>query len=863
MRKELEIIQIIEKYLNNELSTEDKAAFEEKLNNNPDLKLEVDKQRLIQEGVTNVALKGKIQKAWKSYRLGKFGTMGSIATLVIIAATAATLWFANQTPEQYAENIKYTLNESGEEVWADADELVPAQFFTVNADEDNVLQTEGGLVVAIPKGSLLQNGKPVTGNIEIEIKEALTPEDIVLSGLSTKSGDQLLETGGMFYFNARKDGENLDIDKENGIIVDVPTDDYKAGMELYDGVRKEDGSIDWQSPKPIETFLTTVDIATLDFYPPKYENTLVKLGEGDNVKAWKDSLYYSFAGEINDCYLDDYNICWKTSVINYGELLILQLEADIPPNWHMYSENNNSEGPLPMFISFEENDILRYNEWKWNNAISIYDPTWEMDISSFKDKAIIQQGIALSTQENHKVVKVNVNYMLCNNGTCYPPVNIELEFDLSNITESELWRYQFADSLSRERNNLQINPAKIKTIWDKKFNNTLLATKEFEERLSYVFQTCDDDILDLYVNNLDKRMSTIDSMVVEKLCGGNQPMKTSNQYSIQSLLIQQAAQQAYDSLSRVESDAAKAMEGLDLCSIFQNFALQNKGRVKDGDKAAQLLSDYYAKQSKANAQALAKTQKEYWMKYEKLSQDLSQMTSEQQQKEIERLTNNFKEECELNLEDACRQLGIKKKMNWNTKTSNNYTAPITSTGWKNIDRAVVKSVINRETLNYTENGKTAIIKYEACEVEVTNAKDFERVMVYLMPRELNSFMRMPESNKGFKENLNELIQYQMVAIGMNDNEIYYAKQDEALPQKYSLTLEKTTKKELRKLMRKGNVKSVRNDVLDDVKFQLNSMRMKKEKTVFEDMARFRNEIQQVIFPCAIYPMLFESAVEAE
>jgi cytochrome c2 len=814
MRKELEIIQIIEKYLNNELSVEDKAAFEKKLNNNPELKLEVDKQRLIQEGVSNVALKGKIQKAWKSYRLGKFGTMGGIATLAIIAATAATLWFANQSPEQYAENIKYALNESGEEVWADADELVPAQFFTVNADEDNVLQTEGGLVVAIPKGSLLQNGKPVTGNIEIEIKEALMPEDIVLSGLSTKSGDQLLETGGMFYFNARKDGENLYIDKENGIVVDIPTDDYKSGMEVYDGFRKEDGSIDWQNPKPIETFLTTLNIMSLNFYPPNYENKLFEMGEGENAKPWKDSLYYSFAGEGRDTYI-----------------------------------------------------------------------------------------------------------------------------------ASEIWY----DSVK----SFEINPAKIKTIWDKKFNNSLLATKEFEERLQYIFQTCDDDILDLYVNNLGKRLSAIDSMVIEKLCGdfpkstepltssldgeslfrancvschkpkkhstgpmlagarkrwadageaeniytyvkdpvalrvsGNSPyatkiaeyspsemtpqaaltneeieailvycdnyglVATTSHYSWNSLLMQQATQQLADSISMVELyEAAEAIQdGPNLCSIFQNFALQNKGRVKGGDKAAKLLSEYYAKQAKANAQALAKTQKAFWSKYEKLNKDLSQMTSDQQQKEIERLMDNFKEECELNLEDACRQLGIKHKFDWNPKPK--YTATVTTPGWKNIDQAVVASVQNRETLNYTENGKTAVIKYEACEVEVTNAKYFERVMVYLMPRELNSFMRMPEAGNGFKENLNELIHYQLVAVGMKDNEVFYAKLDEALPQSYSLTLEKTTKKELRKLMRKGNLKSLRNDVLDDVKFQLNSIRMNKERVVFEDMAKFRNELQRSIFPCA-------------
>ena len=138
MRNELEIIQIIEKYLNDELSASDKIEFEKRINEDPQLKAEVEKQRLIQEGVKNIALKGTIQNAWKRYRLGNLGAIGGVLALVAIAATVATFWLSNPNG-QYSENIKYVLNESGEEVWADADELVPAQFFTVNADEDIIL----------------------------------------------------------------------------------------------------------------------------------------------------------------------------------------------------------------------------------------------------------------------------------------------------------------------------------------------------------------------------------------------------------------------------------------------------------------------------------------------------------------------------------------------------------------------------------------------------------------------------------------------------------------------------------------------------------------------------------------------------
>ena len=50
-----------------------------------------------------------------------------------------------------------------------------------------------------------------------------------------------------------------------------------------------------------------------------------------------------------------------------------------------------------------------------------------------------------------------------------------------------------------------VNPASVKTIWNRKFNNTNLATKEFEERMPYIHQTCNNSILELYINNLDKK----------------------------------------------------------------------------------------------------------------------------------------------------------------------------------------------------------------------------------------------------------------------------------------------------------------------------------------------------------------------
>ena len=54
MRNELENIEIIEKYLRDELSASDKKAFEEKLKTDTNLQKEVELQREVVEGIKRI-----------------------------------------------------------------------------------------------------------------------------------------------------------------------------------------------------------------------------------------------------------------------------------------------------------------------------------------------------------------------------------------------------------------------------------------------------------------------------------------------------------------------------------------------------------------------------------------------------------------------------------------------------------------------------------------------------------------------------------------------------------------------------------------------------------------------------------------
>jgi len=126
-----------------------------------------------------------------------------------------------------------------------------AQSFTIQANRDTILKGKSGTVLRIYKNTFTDNtGKPASGDIHIELKEALQPIDILSSGLTTTSDGHLLETGGMIYVNATANEQVLQIAGDKSIGVIVPSKKVKKGMSIFQGVQDSTG-INWKNPVPV------------------------------------------------------------------------------------------------------------------------------------------------------------------------------------------------------------------------------------------------------------------------------------------------------------------------------------------------------------------------------------------------------------------------------------------------------------------------------------------------------------------------------------------------------------------------------------------------------------------------------------
>jgi mono/diheme cytochrome c family protein len=118
------------------------------------------------------------------------------------------------------------------------------QLFDINIKRDTTLLTSSGCVIKIPAGSLQSDNNTV----KLEIKEAINLKDILQAGLTTMSGKQTLSSAGMIYINAAE-GTKVEIKKALEVL--VPTKTFNPNMQVYKGIKLDNGKIDWQDPAPL------------------------------------------------------------------------------------------------------------------------------------------------------------------------------------------------------------------------------------------------------------------------------------------------------------------------------------------------------------------------------------------------------------------------------------------------------------------------------------------------------------------------------------------------------------------------------------------------------------------------------------
>ena len=125
--------------------------------------------------------------------------------------------------------------------------LPAAQVFMVQPGRDTLLLGAQGTQVLVPAHAW--NLPDSTAEVRLALREFYTPADIILAGLSTTSGTQLLETGGMVHLVATVKGQPVDLLPNRPVLLRFPTRRAQPDMQLFEGVKQGAGrALDWQLP---------------------------------------------------------------------------------------------------------------------------------------------------------------------------------------------------------------------------------------------------------------------------------------------------------------------------------------------------------------------------------------------------------------------------------------------------------------------------------------------------------------------------------------------------------------------------------------------------------------------------------------
>ena len=141
------------------------------------------------------------------------------------------------------------------------------QYFTISPEKSVQLTGKQGTNLWIEAGSFEftdGSGAP-NASVEIALRETYSMADMLLADLTTTCGDKLLETAGMIYVDATSNGKSLQLKSDAQIVVSMPAESLREGMQLFLGEQNAEGKLtNWQATG--QGFQTSLD-ATLNLSP--------------------------------------------------------------------------------------------------------------------------------------------------------------------------------------------------------------------------------------------------------------------------------------------------------------------------------------------------------------------------------------------------------------------------------------------------------------------------------------------------------------------------------------------------------------------------------------------------------------------
>ncbi|MEO5564212.1 MAG: hypothetical protein ABIR18_12275 [Chitinophagaceae bacterium] len=124
-----------------------------------------------------------------------------------------------------------------------------AQSFSVPASSGGMTTTSGGIKIYFPgNGFVTKDGALVNGDVSVNVKEVLTPYEMIFNNMPTMAGGLPLESGGEFQINVTKNSQELILAPGKFLRIQMPKNNSANmnGMQVFNGVEDANGNVDWR-----------------------------------------------------------------------------------------------------------------------------------------------------------------------------------------------------------------------------------------------------------------------------------------------------------------------------------------------------------------------------------------------------------------------------------------------------------------------------------------------------------------------------------------------------------------------------------------------------------------------------------------
>jgi hypothetical protein len=123
-----------------------------------------------------------------------------------------------------------------------------------------------------------------------------------------------------------------------------------------------------------------------------------------------------------------------------------------------------------------------------------------------------------------------------------------------------------------------IDPSTVQVICSEAYQNTLLATREFEARMKLIHKACHTSVLEVYVKNLDRNLWELDSMAAD------------------AIMALPTMEEVYGHATQDILGFHRNHEIEHVAEEFKALSRQRLTKIKDGNIYAELLRGHYEKQ---------------------------------------------------------------------------------------------------------------------------------------------------------------------------------------------------------------------------------------------------------------------------